>query len=414
MLGPDPEQTTSVECAKPPSCLGFFNPAEISPWVWGVNPGLDPGFRWSHRFGECALGDAPVLTALPSCFPETQRLGPDARILSLTQRPSEHLKAMEMFPLPVSELLPAALRGCARTLVTLRLRGLSELPADLPEVLTTFTSLKHVDLSDSSVKSAVYRALAKALKGKTAVEELVLRNTNKVPAELGEALETMTSLRVVSLARCGMRADVGEAVLEGLSHCAYLETLDLSNNNLTSGREKLFGGREFPRGFPRLRELHLGLSQMCTRSYLSFFTKGKDDFNPLGEALQRNLLPSLKNLDLSASDLTGLLPDIMAAPLPKLTTLNLATCKVAPQDIEALTAAVRCGKLPRLTYIDLGHCESACACLGELEGMLRALLGRCCGETGVTVRLVRSSLPREARERLRDVCRGAHVDLLIL
>lgn len=115
----------------------------------------------------------------------------------------------------------------------------------LGRALACNTGLKVLDLSTCGINDAGFRFIASGLEKNSVLEKLEMRDNhdlaNTSALVLGRALGSNSSLKTLALSNCDIGAVGAEAVFEGLqNHCCALTKLSISYNNIgDAGAEAL-------------------------------------------------------------------------------------------------------------------------------------------------------------------------------
>ena len=237
--------------------------------------------------------------------------------------------------------------------------GLAELDENTTKVMKSKTTvifgIRRLPLSQPA-----FSYIAQQLRDCVKMDILCLIDVQQnIPVKLGEAVASLSSLKIANLQYCRMTRQSCEALLLGITCCPLLSVLDLSHSILTDCLEYLLGGANNC-GFPSLKALFVentGLS--------------RKDIGTIVTAIRQNKLPYLLCLDLSRNILTGqmemLLP-VRGGAYPDLQRLQALFMKdtfLNSADTKSLSQAVQLNKLPCLTYLDLSY-NSLTGCMERL------------------------------------------------
>ena len=183
---------------------------------------------------------------------------------------------------------------------------------------------------------------------------------------LDKAFATMRSLQTVYVQSTYPSLEDGYILMQGLSFCHNLRSIDLTKNYLTGFVPYLFGGNhDTANGFPFLTKVNLA------NTYLSYW-----DVVALSHALERNQLPRLKELQLSKNVLRNHVAILVTATnFTCLENLDLSATALNKEDLMSLSQALCGDNLPILQnlclsdniltdcmqYFIKGHEGQACA-----------------------------------------------------
>ena len=208
---------------------------------------------------------------------------------------------------------------------------------------TGYFRLHFCDFSKS-----VFEHLAQELYGCEGIKHLILKEIgNNFPVKLGESIATMTSLEMVKMRHFTLTSDICQEVVRGLSACSKLRKLSIKDSALTDCLLYLFMESNHY-GFPCLEILEIRDAKLST-----------DDLTSLANAVSSGKLPKLKQIDLSRNTLAGKVGILMGFQkgkyfvYPALKTLSFAICRLKQADIRGMSQALIRNQLPRLQNVNL-------------------------------------------------------------
>ena len=150
-----------------------------------------------------------------------------------------------------------------------------KVPMDLVSPLGSMKYLRKLTVSGIwDMREYAYKTLAHNLKNLSKMETLNITGQIDLPAEMGSALSTMSSLKALTLAHCTLQQDVAK----GIGQCQHLEKMDLRNSNLMNTLKYLFQIT-----FPCLKSLFISGTNLSPL-----------DKQNLSQAIQSNILLFLK------------------------------------------------------------------------------------------------------------------------
>ena len=180
---------------------------------------------------------------------------------------------------------------------------------------------------------------------------------NNFPVKLGESITTMTSMETVKLRHLELTSDICREVLRGLSACSKLKCLSICGIVLTDYLSYLFMESNHHR-FP----LEIMDARLST-----------GDVANLANAVNRGKLPQLKKLDLSQNILTHKVGILMGfykgkyVIYPALQTLSFAKCMLNQAGLRSIHEALARNWLPKMQDLNL-RCNTLTNCIIDLFG----------------------------------------------
>ena len=197
------------------------------------------------------------------------------------------------------------------------------------------------------------------------------------------------NLKVLSLFDADMSHEMCEYVCHHLGDLVHLEEIDLSYNDLS-------------------RVSFIRLSNITSPIILDL---SDTHMSPelLKSICQLTSVVKLKELDLSWNTLTGCLHHLLSEPhqgLQSLVRLNLGKTELNKNDIEALTRALQRHMLPGLKELDLANNN-----LNTMERETEELIRTCVThhQREMTLSLWGNDLPKEVEEKWNRLCQETHV-----
>ncbi len=353
----------------------------------------------SSRLQSRELNNHAEITCTPCLYAALTARGnaellPQVRLLQeLSSRQEVHVTALDV----ESVKLPEAESGTSAPVKPDQVKEEGRQLADFFLNIRLCDRITHVRMRDCAVPPGVWSRVAKQLQGCYQIQSLDLSQTRGVPAKLGHAIATMTSLREVSMRGCKMTRDVSRDVLSGLRQCERLLRLNLQENSLADGVSGFFNGPRQASNFgetldqpgqstqraepssPQVQALldpdmpplvsearTFSRPKKKTRTpsgkvvfpslqVLDLFSTGltQKDLQSLCEATQSRCLPELKKLDLGKNHLSSRVQDFLgaASSFPFLEELSLRSADLIARDLSGLSDALKGGRLPRLCVL---------------------------------------------------------------
>ena len=214
---------------------------------------------------------------------------------------------------------------------------------EIEQLITNYVVLskdiRAIRLENCDVSPISSNYILSQLHGCDKITELNFSSVKEIPEELGDAISTMTLLRMVTI--CNAKQSASKAIMSGLANCQHLEMLHLNGNILTGTVENLFGNSNHC-GFPSLTFLHLSATAICSA-----------DAQAIVEPTRNGKLPVLKQLELSDNVLTGLIEHLVTVEYPSLEILWLDKTRLSKDDVRSLSEAVHEGRIPELKDLNL-------------------------------------------------------------
>jgi hypothetical protein len=282
-----------------------------------------PGYWWDSADDRLARVCARRRPPPPS--PETVR-----RLLQTEKRftnSSDVSKVADLY---------AAFFGKVTTVDALAFQGLEWGDADvveLCEVLSRFSALRTLDLSQNKIGPEGASALGEALKSGTAVVTTLFLNSNNIGNEgaivIAEALKVNAVVTTLSLGSNNIGPEGAIAIAEALKVNAVVTTLSLGSNNIG------------PEGAIAIAEA-LKVTAVVTTLGLYNNNIGPEGAKAIAEALKVNAVVTTLNLDYNSIGDEGAIAIAQALKVNAVvTTLGLYNNNIGPEGARAIAEALK-------------------------------------------------------------------------